>query len=216
MGFLEDYIKNRRGGTYQSGLFKGNPSRRVTRKPMQSSAFNEAVEHIFEVEGGYVNDPNDPGGETNYGISKRAHPNEDIKGMTKQRASEIYKKNYWDKIQADSLDKDTAMILMDFAVNSGTPRAARSLQRAVGADDDGIIGPKTLKKYKEFIRSNGSDKLRQRLIQDRVQFYKDIIKKNPNLKKFKRGWDNRISKLERSLTPVKVASNKDRKVKGIV
>ena len=65
---------------------------------MNNELFEHAMEYVFEAEGGYVNDENDLGGETKYGISKRAHPDEDIKNLTKDRAREIYKEEYWDKV----------------------------------------------------------------------------------------------------------------------
>ena len=61
------------------------------------------IEVVLKSEGGYVNDPHDPGGETNFGISKRAYPSVDIKHLTKEGAIAIYKKDYWDKIKGDDL-----------------------------------------------------------------------------------------------------------------
>jgi len=59
--------------------------------------FDEIIEVVLHHEGGYVNDPKDPGGETNFGIAKRSHPDVDIKNLTKDGAKEIYKEHYWDK-----------------------------------------------------------------------------------------------------------------------
>lgn len=106
--------------------------------------FADAVALILKHEGGYVDDPRDPGGETNFGISKKAFPNEDIKGMTRERASEIYRENYWDKVRGDELPFPIALVTFDAAVNCGVDRAIRWLQHAVGVQVDGKIGPETL------------------------------------------------------------------------
>ena len=106
--------------------------------------FDQAFQIVVAHEGGYVNDPRDPGGETKYGISKRAYPNENIQDMTLARAKEIYKRDYWDKIRADDLPKQVRFSAFDTAVNAGVVQSVKFIQRAVGVMDDGIIGPKTL------------------------------------------------------------------------
>lgn len=95
------------------------------------SAFDEAMNLVFRWEGGYVHDPDDPGGETNFGISKRAHPEVDIKALTKGKAARIYREDYWKPIRGDSLPRPLAIVLMDFAVHSGGDRALRTLQRVL-------------------------------------------------------------------------------------
>jgi len=100
---------------------------------------------VLKHEGGYINHKNDPGGETNYGISKRAYPDVDIKNLTVDGAKELYKRDYWDRIKGDDLPAGVACVTMDYAVNSGTSRASKALQGACGIrNGDGIIGPHTL------------------------------------------------------------------------
>lgn len=106
--------------------------------------YDEAFKLVIGHEGGYVNHPKDPGGETKYGITKRDYPDEDIKNLTLGRAKEIYKESYWDKINADNLPKQLRYAVFDAAVNSGVGQASKWLQRAVGVRDDGVIGPQTL------------------------------------------------------------------------
>ena len=106
--------------------------------------FKRAFKLVIGHEGGYVNNPNDPGGETKYGISKRSYPDEDIAGMTLERAKEIYKRDYWDKVRGDELPGPVDFLTFDAAVNSGVGSAARWLQQAVGVADDGKVGPLTL------------------------------------------------------------------------
>lgn len=106
--------------------------------------FDQCFDKLISHEGGYVNDPRDPGGETKFGISKRAYPQVDIKNLTLGAAKEIYKRDYWDRAQCDKIHPSVAYVLFDAAVNSGIGQAIRFLQRAVNVADDGVIGPMTI------------------------------------------------------------------------
>lgn len=108
------------------------------------SAFTEAFRIVVGHEGGYSNDPRDPGGETKYGISKRSYPKIDIGALDLQEARRLYKADYWDKIHGDDLDPGLALVAFDAAVNNGVGQAIRWLQAAVGVKVDGIIGPATM------------------------------------------------------------------------
>lgn len=105
--------------------------------------FDTTFDRLMGHEDGYVNDPNDPGGETKWGISKRSYPNVDIKHLTRNGAKEIYQRDFWGRIHADQMYDGLAFQAFDFAVNSGIETAVRYLQRAVGAADDGYWGPRT-------------------------------------------------------------------------
>jgi lysozyme family protein len=107
--------------------------------------FDRAFEIIIGEEGDYSNDRRDPGGETRYGISKRAYPNEDIKAMTLDRAKMIYKRDYWDVVKGDQLPWHWAIAVFDCAVNQGVSVATKFLQDALGVMVDGVIGPRTIK-----------------------------------------------------------------------
>lgn len=87
------------------------------------SNFDRAFEFVVGEEGGYVNDPRDPGGETKFGISKRAYPNEDIANLTLERAKALYEKDYWQAIKGDSRPWGQALCLFDCAVNQGVAKA---------------------------------------------------------------------------------------------
>lgn len=110
--------------------------------------FDTAFDRLISHEGGYVNHPSDPGGETNWGISKRAYPNVDIANLTREGAKEIYKRDYWDEL----LDADPAIKfqVFDFAVNGGISVAVRKLQSAIGVADDGHFGPISAQKLKSM------------------------------------------------------------------
>jgi len=106
--------------------------------------FHEAIQFVLKWEGGYSKDPWDPGGETKYGISKRAHPEWDIPNLTMNQAKKIYFEEYWRTVQAESFPAYMRLPLFDFSVNSGPPIAIKKLQKTVGVDADGIIGNFTL------------------------------------------------------------------------
>ncbi|WP_323008536.1 glycoside hydrolase family 108 protein [Paracoccus sp. (in: a-proteobacteria)] len=108
------------------------------------SNFDRCLAEVLRHEGGYVNDPHDPGGETNMGISKRSYPNENIKSMTRARAAEIYRRDYWNPVRGDDLPAGMDLVAFDAAVNSGVSRGAKWLQSALGVPADGKIGPATL------------------------------------------------------------------------
>lgn len=109
------------------------------------SLFQRAVAAVLEREGGYVNDPNDPGGETKYGISKRVYSDLDIRSLSIDDAIVIYKRDYWDRIRGDELPRPVAWCVFDQAVNRGVGAAIRTLQVAVGVQPDGVLGPLTLR-----------------------------------------------------------------------
>ena len=96
--------------------------------------FDAAIRSVLKHEGGYVNNPRDPGGETNWGISKRAYPSLDIRNLTREAAIEIYRRDYWSKVPAD-LPDDVRWFAFDTCVNSGEATMRRLL-----ALDDSLIG----------------------------------------------------------------------------
>lgn len=107
-------------------------------------AFKTALEVVLHHEGGYVDNPKDPGGETKHGISKRAYPDLDIPNLTKAQAAEIYFKDYWQKIRGDRLPFGVSLILFDFAVNAGIKQAVKCLQKVVSVKRDGVFGDMTM------------------------------------------------------------------------
>lgn len=106
--------------------------------------FKSAMRFVMTWEGGYVDDPLDPGGETKYGISKRAHPDVNIVNLTIQQAQGIYRKNYWDAVRIDCLPAYMRLLVFDFAVNSGPETATKKMQKVFNVDPDGAIGKITL------------------------------------------------------------------------
>ena len=159
---------------------------------MTNLVFNSAFNLLMQNEGGYVYNANDKGGETKYGISKRAYPNEDIKNLTLERAQEIYKRDYWDRCKCDQLPDCLSVAVFDFAVNSGTNRAIKLLQKALNVKADGIIGNETI---------GAANRLKPRKILDeymnlRLSFVLNILYKNPTQAVFLVGWTRRIERVK--------------------
>lgn len=102
--------------------------------------FTDAFDRLMGNEGGYVFNLKDPGGETNWGISKRSYPNVDIKNLTRVQARDIYYQDFWCAIDGDHRPFGVAFQLFDFAVNSSIQTAIRKYQMALGVADDGHFG----------------------------------------------------------------------------
>lgn len=103
--------------------------------------FDVAFDRVIGSEGGYTDGAGDPGGETNWGISKRSYPHVDIRNLTREGAKALYRRDFWDRLDADGFADGVAFQLFDFAANSGIETAVRYLQRAIGVADDGHWGP---------------------------------------------------------------------------
>lgn len=153
------------------------------------SAFDAIIEMVLEHEGGYVNHPSDPGGETIYGISKRAYPDLDIKNLTIAQAKEIYRNDYWDRIKGDELPAGVACVVVDYAVNSGVSRASKALQGACGiANGDGIIGPHSLNAVWTTVKNDGEESVINAVTTQRQEFIRAL----KIYETFGRGWERRI------------------------
>ncbi|WP_425154853.1 glycoside hydrolase family 108 protein [Candidatus Palauibacter sp.] len=152
--------------------------------------FRDAVKRVLEHEGGHVHDPDDRGGETNFGISRRAYPEEDIRGMTAERAAAIYERDYWPV--ARDLPIAVRGTVFDMAVNAGRTRAVRLLQDALnqlGHDVavDGVIGPETLR----AVRASDPLALLHVYTTRRVRYYARLAGRRGRMRKFLLGWVNR-------------------------
>lgn len=153
--------------------------------------FDEAFHHLLGHEGGYVNHPDDPGGETNWGVTKvvaRQHGYEGLmKDMPVEVAKAVYRKSYWDAVQADNLPPAIRYAVFDAAVNSGVGTSVRWLQQSVGATPDGVLGPKTLAALQEV----NPDGLLRRMLARRLRAMTDM-KGWPS---FSAGWTRRVATL---------------------
>lgn len=150
--------------------------------------FDKAIETIMELEGGYVNHPNDPGGETNFGISKAAFPSLDIKNLTEKEAHKIYKDNYWDKSQCEKLPLELRLAMFDASINHGNKMAVILLQRTLKVKTDGIIGNITISKAHAY---KGKLNLLINFLVTRELFYMNLSTFNH----FGKGWSRRLFKI---------------------
>lgn len=157
----------------------------------RSPAMRAAMAWILRAEGGYSADPDDPGGVTKYGISKRQYPLLDINKLTIEAALEIYRRDYWVAYRLDELPEPAALVTFDGLVNHAPADAIRILQRSIGARADGIIGPRTID------MTNRADQ--HQLILDmaarRLKLYAEIIERRPTSEKFRDGWNRRVINL---------------------
>jgi lysozyme family protein len=103
-------------------------------------SFETAFRFTIGAEGGYVNDVRDPGGETNWGISKRSYPDIDIKALTQEQAQTIYRSDYWQAASCERMPPKIAIAVFDAAVHHGPKTAIKLLQRALKVADDGEYG----------------------------------------------------------------------------
>lgn len=141
--------------------------------------FKTAVSIIINLEGGYVNDPEDKGGETKYGISKHAHPKVDIKNLSLDGAIKIYKDDYWDSNNLMDIPREWRLIFFDAVVNHGARTAKRLLQECLHVKVDGIIGPKTRAAMRDSDPTN--------FFLKRLAFYASLPSN-----RFLRGWVKRL------------------------
>lgn len=147
--------------------------------------FDQAFDRLIGHEGQYVNNRHDPGGETNWGISKRSYPDVDIEHLTRNAAKAIYRVDFWDRIQADRMPASVAFQVFDFAVNSGIGTAVRYLQKAVGVADDGHWGPVSQSALEQMSETD----LLLRLNAHRLLFMTSLL----HWPQFGRGWARRIA-----------------------
>lgn len=141
---------------------------------------------LIQREGGYVNDPADPGGETKFGISKRSYPALDIPNLTEDTAREIYFVDFWQPAGCDGMPQVVAEVVFDFAVTSSVRRSVRALQQAAGVTIDGDVGPKTLAAV-----AGAADLVAARFTLIRMAYYADLAMKQKKHQKHLAGWIRR-------------------------
>lgn len=173
--------------------------------------FDYAVKYIMQHEGGYSNNPNDPGGATNFGISLRFlnefgidinHDGliniKDIQDIHFTDAVDIYKTYYWDKYNLNGFNSlPIAAKLFDMGVNMGMPKAIKILQFACqfcgykNLQVDGVLGILTFSTVNELTYLNKESELMNEIIKEQKEFYINLTIAHPELKVFLKGWLNR-------------------------
>jgi lysozyme family protein len=160
--------------------------------------FDKALQAVLHHEGGFVNDPRDPGGMTNLGCTKAVweehcgHPvtEKAMRALTPADVAPLYKSKYWDKIKGNELPSGVDYVVFDCAINSGPGRAIKLLQACVGVEQDGGIGPKTLAAVNAIVPAD--------LIADYSKRRLAFLITLPGWDPYGKGWGRRVSEVEKS------------------
>ncbi len=160
--------------------------------------FERSFSLLLKHEGGFVNNPRDPGGMTNLGVTKsvyerwvgRSVTEAEMRALTPDDVAPIYRAEYWDRVRGNDMPIGVDYAVFDFAVNSGVRRAARTLQQVVGVHDDGTIGPFTIGAAKSI----DALELIEDLCNARLRFLRSL----GHWDTFGRGWTNRVNEVEQS------------------
>jgi len=169
------------------------------------SKFNDCFQVVLEHEGGYTDDPTDPGGPTNWGVALNedgpaltrllghAPTVEDIKSLTQEQAGVIFKQNYWGRMRLDEVNSEkVCMVLFDMGVLCGVGGASRRAQTVVGLDIDGSIGANTLR----AINALDESAFCERFLELSEDYFRSRAANNPQLRVFLQGWLNRCESLK--------------------
>lgn len=166
--------------------------------------FFTALRFTLKWEGGYVDDPDDPGGATNFGITQATYDAwrqkhkfalRPVEHIIPEEVSAIYEAEYWREAGCGYLPPKAAVAHFDAAVNVGPKQAIRFLQAAIGSQADGKFGSLTRKALSQIEET----KLIFRMLEERREFYAQLVVRKPKLKKFLQGWNNRITALDKYL-----------------
>ena len=155
--------------------------------------FKACLDLVLKSEGGWVNNPNDPGGETNFGVTKRVweeyvgHPVESLKKLTKEEVAPLYELKYWRPCYGEILPRGLDFVVFSLGVNAGPGRSVKLLQSAIGCVPDGIIGPAT----RSLIFASNSATLIAKFSESRREYYRSL-----NKPMFIKGWLSRCDREE--------------------
>ena len=167
--------------------------------------WKESFKHLLVSEGGYTEDPRDPGnhlpdgraGCTNLGVTQTAWEafvghqvsNQDMRDLTPEKIEPFYKAKYWDAVRADELPSGLDYLVFDFAINAGPGRSIKCLQSAVGTTPDGGLGPKTMQAVMEHDRTD----LVEKFSQAKLDFYRS----RPTFATYGNGWTSRVASVKK-------------------
>jgi len=158
--------------------------------------FERCLKFVLHHEGGWADHPRDPGGATMKGVTLAVYKEylgrevskEELRAIPDAHLHDLYRTRYWDKARCDEWAPGVDLSVFDLAVNGGVGRAAKMLQRCVGAEPDGAIGPKTIAAVNAVPAKN----LIVRFAEDRREFYKGL----KTFDTFGRGWLRRTDECE--------------------
>lgn len=160
---------------------------------MAAASYDACLTRVLAHEGGYTNNPSDPGGPTNYGITiydvrKYINPSataSDVRSLSVEQAKLIYRAHYWDAMNCDQLPAGVDYAVFDYGVNSGIGRSVKVLQRLVGVQADGDIGPVTM----AAVRGRDAKALAGAICDERLAFLKSL----KTWPVFGNGWGRRVA-----------------------
>ena len=159
-----------------------------------ASNFQECLDLVLKSEGGWVNHPSDPGGETNLGVTKRVwveyvgHPVESLKKLTKDDVAPLYELKYWRPCYCEVLPRGLDFVVFSMGVNAGPGRSVKLLQSAIGCVPDGVIGPRT----RELISSSNGADIIKKFSTARREYYQSL----KTFPMFGKGWLLRVDREE--------------------
>lgn len=168
---------------------------------------DDILDEVLASEGGFVEDPADPGGATKHGISLRYArgvgldndhdgdtDRDDILLVTPQQARELYRDDFWTGPGLHRLPGEIQPVMVDWAVNSGPPRAIMAMQRVINLaqigfdlDADGVIGPKT-RRAADHAQAEMGALFNNAIVDERIGFYRRLVARRPASERFLRGW----------------------------
>ena len=166
-------------------------SRQAARQPSQTANFDQSLKFVLAHEGGYSNDPADPGGATMHGVTQRTYntfrkgegkPVADVRNIAPDEVRAIYKNRYWNAIHGDQYSAPLATVMLDAAVNHG-PQVATSM----------------LAKAKQQNPGSSDQAIANSIISQRRQLYHQLIQKKPAKAKFANGWNRRMNDLQSTI-----------------
>ena len=159
-----------------------------------ASNFKECLDLVLKSEGGWVNHPSDPGGETNLGVTKAVweeyvgHPVASMKNLTKADVAPLYELKYWRTCYCEVLPRGLDFVVFSMGVNAGPGRSVKLLQQSIGCVPDGVIGPRT----RELISTNNSANLIAKFSETRREYYRSL----KTFPVFGKGWVARVDREE--------------------
>lgn len=164
---------------------------------MARERYDDSLSHVLTHEGGYVNDPRDPGGATNFGVTQRTYdgyrkrkalPPQSVRLIAKAEVGEIYRKTYWNGVRGDELPDGLDYVLFDGAVNSGPVQSIKWLQRALGTKVDGVMSDATLAAAETY---PDHDALIAAILDRRLAFMRAL----KGWRAFGKGWSRRVAEV---------------------
>jgi len=169
-------------------------------------SFDSVLAFVLEREGGFADDPDDPGGRTNFGVTQMtydAYRTEDLNSVTMDvedisevEVQDIYRQRYWEAAQCGLIPHPLNLVHMDCAVNQGVKVARENLQKAVGTTPDGVFGPQTLEAIARTIERGQVYDATNTYLWLRLAQYRHLAQRRGSLLKFLPGWIRRLEHVQ--------------------